>query len=184
MNRTEDGMDAECESQLYEQFLGRFVQDQLRVFSYILALVHDRNDADDIFQETSLVLWREYGSYQPDREFLPWALGVARNQVLKFWRTRKGDRHVYSEVLVEQLADDALDIALENEPRRRALRECVKQLTGRQRQLIELFYGKNLAAMAIADAWDRSVFTVYKALKVLRRSLLRCIESRLVEEEL
>lgn len=163
----------------YEQFLKLFTRDQLRVFGYILALVHNRNDAQDIFQETSLVLWREFETYDPDRPFLPWALGVARNQVLKFWRSRKRDQHVFSDGLAETLAAEAATTAAERVDRSEALQSCVQKLPERQRQLIDWFYGQNLAAGDIAQRWDRSVHAVYKALKVMRRNLMQCVEQKL-----
>ncbi|MFI4876787.1 MAG: sigma-70 family RNA polymerase sigma factor [Blastopirellula sp. JB062] len=176
-NRTPD------ESELYEQFLRHFMRDQNRVFAYILALVRVRGDADDIFQETSLILWREFGNFQPDKEFLPWGLGIAKNQILKYWRSRKSDRHLFSDELVEQLAADAIQVVLETPPRKTALRRCLQKLTERQRQLIELFYGKRIEAAEIAASWNRSVFAVYKALKVVRRNLLECIENQLVTDQ-
>ncbi len=171
------------ENELYEEFLCSFLKSQYRIFAYILALVQDRGDAEDVFQETSLIIWREFASFDPDREFAPWALGIAKNQVLKFWRSRKQDRHIFSEVLIQQLAEDAMDTVLEREPRKRALRECIQDLTDRQKQLIEQFYGRRREAAVIAESWNRSVFTVYKSLKSLRKTLLQCIQRKLAEEQ-
>jgi len=169
------------ESERYEQFLGYFLRDQYRVFAYILALIPSRSDADDIFQETSLVLWREYARFDVEREFLPWAIGIAKKQVLKHWRQRKSDRHIYNDALIEQLSDEAIEVVLAREPRMAALRDCLQGLTTRQQELVEQFYGKRLEAAAIAHRWERSVFTVYKALKVLRKHLLQCIDNKLAE---
>jgi RNA polymerase sigma-70 factor (ECF subfamily) len=57
----------------------------------------------------------------------------------------------------------------------------MKRLTDRQRQLIEWFYGQGFAAGQIAERWNRSIHAVYKALKILRRVLLECIERKLAE---
>jgi RNA polymerase sigma-70 factor (ECF subfamily) len=165
----------------YERFLRHFTRDQQRLLTYILTLVHDRDDAQEIFQETSLVLWRAFPTFRPGAEFLPWALGIAKHQTLKHRRTRMKDHLVFSDAMAELLADEAAAMAPEIEPRQRALVECMKRLPGRQRQLIDLFYGQGLAAGQIADRWDRSVHAVYKSLKVLRRSLLACIERSLAE---
>jgi RNA polymerase sigma-70 factor (ECF subfamily) len=56
--------------------------------AFIRTLVHDPTQADDVFQDTSLVLWRSFATFRRDAEFLPWALGTARHQVLFYWRTR------------------------------------------------------------------------------------------------
>ncbi|MCC9609439.1 sigma-70 family RNA polymerase sigma factor [Blastopirellula sp. JC732] len=163
----------------YEDFLRLFTRDQLRVLAYIRALVHDHAVASDVFQETSLELWRSFATFRRDEEFAPWALGIARHQVLKYWRTRDRDRHVFSETLLAELSTAAIDMARELEPRQEALDECVGLLSDRQRELIRLFYGENQSAAAIAEGWNRSVHAVYKSLKVMRRALLECVESKL-----
>ena len=113
---------------------------------------------------------------------MPWALGIARNQVRKHWRSMSRDRHVFSYELVSALSEEALGLEGEIGPRQQALEACVGLLSGRQRDLIQRFYGENQSATSIAEVWDRSVYAVYKALKVMRRSLLECVESRLAEE--
>jgi RNA polymerase sigma-70 factor (ECF subfamily) len=101
-----------------------------------------------------------------------------------FWRTKRRDRHVFSEALITTLADDALGRADFAADRQRALDACVESLPPRQRDLIRMFYGENQSADTIAASWDRTVHAVYKALKVMRKSLLECVESRLAKEGL
>jgi RNA polymerase sigma-70 factor (ECF subfamily) len=168
----------------YEEFLGLFSRNQSRVQAYIRSLVPDAAHADDVFQATSLVLWRSFATFDRDKDFLPWAFGVARHQVLMFWRTKRRDRHVFSEALITTLADDALGRADFAADRQRALDACVESLPPRQRDLIRMFYGENQSADTIAASWDRTVHAVYKALKVMRKSLLECVERRLATEGL
>ena len=165
--------------ELYEQFLTLFTRDQLRITAWIRALVPNHTAATDVFQETSLELWRSCPTFRPDTDFLPWALGVARHQVLKHWRTAKRDRLTFSEEFLHELTVEAIDLADEMVPRQAALDECVKQLSDRQRDLIHRFYGANQTAAVIASAWERSVHAVYKSLKVTRRALLECVEAKL-----
>ena len=165
--------------ELYEQFLTLFTRDQLRITAWIRALVPNHTAAADVFQETSLELWRSFPTFRPDTDFLPWALGVARHQVLKHWRTAKRDRLTFSEEFLHELTVEAIDLADEMVPRQAALDECVKQLSDRQRDLIHRFYGANQTAAVIASAWERSVHAVYKSLKVTRRALLECVEAKL-----
>jgi RNA polymerase sigma-70 factor (ECF subfamily) len=171
-------------SEAYEEFLGLFSRSQSRVQAYIRSLVPDAAHADDVFQATSLVLWRSFDTFDKGKDFLPWALGVARHQVLMFWRTKRRDRHVFSETLIATLADDAVGRAEMATDRQRALDACVEGLPPRQRDLIRMFYGENKSADTIAASWDRTVHAVYKALKVMRKSLLECVERRLAAEGL
>ena len=45
---------------------------QGQLHGYILALVGNRADADDLFQSTSMVLWRKFDTFQPGSSFLAW----------------------------------------------------------------------------------------------------------------
>ena len=163
----------------YESFLRHFARDQSHVQAFIRSLVHDRTAADDVFQSTSLALWRAFDRFREGEEFAAWALGVARNEVLHFWRTSRRDRLVFSEAVLSALADAALDLAAEGDPRQEALQSCLEGLPERQRQLVEMFYERQMSAGEIAASWNRTVHAVYKALKLLRRGLLDCVERRL-----
>jgi RNA polymerase sigma-70 factor (ECF subfamily) len=163
----------------YELFLALFTKCQGRIQAFIRTLVHDPAQADDVFQSTSLVLWRSFAAFRRDAEFLPWALGTARHQVLVHWRTQRRDRHVFSEALLADLADSTAAAVETAEARMAALEACIATLSDRQRELIRLFYGENQAAGAIASRWGRTVHAVYKALKVMRKALLDCVTTKL-----
>jgi RNA polymerase sigma-70 factor (ECF subfamily) len=173
------GQSGAPESGLYEAFLAHFSRGQPQVQAFIRSLVHDRTSADDVFQATSLTLWRKFSTFRADAEFVPWALGIARNEVLHHWRSRRRDRLVFSEAVLAQLADVALSVANEADPRQEALESCIEKLPERQRQLVTLFYGQQLPAETIALSWDRTVHAVYKALKVMRRNLMDCVDRTL-----
>lgn len=162
-----------------EQFLRLFMQHHLKVLAYIRALVEDQTATNDIYQETSLALWRNFSTFRQEEDFAPWALSVARNQVLKYWRTARRDRHVFSSEFLENLSFEAMSLTEEMEDRQRALDECVSHLSQKQHQLIRLFYGERQSAGEIAKQWGRSVHTVYKALRTMRHFLQECVEQRL-----
>lgn len=165
----------------YELFLALFTRSQVRIQAYIRALVHDPTQADDVFQSTSLVLWRGFATFRRDAEFLPWAIGTARHQVLLHWRTRRRDRHVFNDDMLADLADSTAAAIESTEPRLAALEACLASLSDRQRNLLRMFYGEKLRAEAIATRWERTVHAVYKALKVMRRSLFDCVSRRLAD---
>jgi RNA polymerase sigma-70 factor (ECF subfamily) len=165
----------------YELFLALFTKCQGRIQAFIRALVHDPTQADDVFQATSLVLWRSFATFRRDAEFLPWALGTARHQVLLHWRTRRRDRHVFSEALLADLADATTAAVESAEARLAALEGCIAGLPERQRDLVRMFYGENQSAAAIAERWGRTVHAVYKALKVMRRALFDCVSRKLLD---
>lgn len=163
----------------YELFLALFTKCQGRIQAFIRTLVHDPTQADDVFQATSLALWRSFATFRRDAEFLPWALGTARHQVLLHWRTRRRDRHVFSEALLADLVDSTVTALESSEARMAALEACITRLSDRQRELLRMFYGENQQAEKIARHWGRTVHAVYKALRVMRKALFDCVTRKL-----
>jgi len=163
----------------YELFLRLFLRDQFRVLAYIRSMIYQPCAVDDVYQETCLVLWQSFSSFRREDDFAAWALGGTRHQMLKHWRTRDRDRHVFSEALMNEMSVTAIGLASEISQRQEAMDECVTLLSERQRELVQLFYGESQSASQIADRWHRSVHAVYKSLKVMRRCLSECVESKL-----
>ena len=60
--------------------------------------------AEDVFGETSVVLWREFAKFRPAADFAPWALAIAFNQVRKWRHQRERDRLVFSDALIAAVA--------------------------------------------------------------------------------
>ncbi|HTN73977.1 MAG TPA: sigma-70 family RNA polymerase sigma factor [Pirellulaceae bacterium] len=164
------------ESDRYETFVRLFAQHHRQLYAYILAFEHDRAAADEVFQETSLILWREFAQFRTGAPFLPWATAISFNQLRKFWRQRKRDRRMLSDPLLDQLALDAEALAEELDDRRLALADCLRKLPPRDRQLIDLYYGGKSTAGTVAEQMGRSVHTVYKSLQRVRGQLMDCIQ--------
>jgi len=166
---------------MVERFVQLYAVNHRRLFAYIMVLVHDRTAAEEIFQEMSLILWREFHHYRADGDFVRWANAMSFNQVRKWRRNRQRDRLVFSEGLIDSLGRDADDMEPQLDPRRVALANCLKDLRERDRRIIDLYYGTKTTADRVAEQLGKSVHTVYKALKTIRKALMACIERRLAE---
>ena len=79
-----------------ERFLTIFLVAQPSLRSYVQALVGPETDADDLVQEVSLTLWREYAQYDPTLSFIAWAIGIARNHVARYRRDHAIQRRRFS----------------------------------------------------------------------------------------
>ncbi len=156
---------------------------QRTVLAYLVTLVGDPNDAEDLLQETAMVLWRKRGSFDGRSQFTSWACGVARLEALTFLRRRAKMGQAFSDELFEHLAD-RLEDRLEKQPtlvedRRRALQECLKQLDGKQHALLRLRYYEGISAATIAKRLSATADTIHGKLKRLRAKLASCIDYRL-----
>src|SRR5687767_8306659 len=75
-----------------EEFVRLLSQNQRRLLLYVLTLVPRLNDAEEVVQETNLVLWRDYANFQPGTNFVAWAFKVAFFQVLAWRKKKQRDR--------------------------------------------------------------------------------------------
>lgn len=164
------------------QFVGQLLQNQRRIYGFVLAMVADADAADDVYQDACMKLWELAGEYDPARPFMPWACGVAFN-VIRNHRTRtRRDRHLFDEHLLSELAASYEAHETELEQRRTALAECIGQLAPAQRRAIELSYDGQHTMQQAADLMQRPVGAFYKQLQRLRRALAECINRRLAGE--
>lgn len=71
-----------------EEFVSLLTQHQRVLLAFILGLVPDRNDAEDIRQRTNIMLWRKREDFQSGTSFCSWAFSVARWEAKGFLRER------------------------------------------------------------------------------------------------
>jgi RNA polymerase sigma-70 factor (ECF subfamily) len=167
--------------------MDRFVQllatCQRPVFLYALSLVHSPADAEEILQETNLVLWRKFDQYQPGTDFVRWACRIAYFEVLKAREKRAGAEKYFSNEFIETLSVEAEGLVDRLDSRRQALAHCMGKLNERDRQLVTRRYQPGETTRSVAKTVGRSVQATRKALHRIRTALLGCIERTLAMEE-
>ena len=164
-----------------EEFVRLFVVHQRQVFAFILTLLPNRSDAEDVLQETSAVLWRRFDEFQFGTNFAAWACGVAKLQVFAFLRQKKA-AVAFNDSFVDLVADDALQRGNELDSRYQAMQHCLEKLSTKDRQLVQQRYGEEQSVVEIAKIVGRSVEGLYKAFHRIRASLMQCVDRTLAKE--
>lgn len=162
-------------------FLRLFSANQPRLFAYILAMVPKWHDAEEILQQTSVVLWQSFGQFQPGTDFRAWANKTAFHQVLSFRKRQKRLAVPLSEQFVEAVAAECDNLADDLEEQLQALAKCVEKLAPDERELIAACYEPDAVTKQVAAQFGRPAGTVYKSLTRIRRLLFKCIEQSLSE---
>ena len=152
---------------------------QPAVSAFITGIVRDFRDRDDVLQEVAVAVLESFDRYDPARPFVPWAIGVARNQVGVYLRRRGRDRMCLDPAAVDRIEDAFATIVADDVHRLDRLRECVARLDARGRRLCELRYRDDLKPAAIAALLGQQANTVAKALQRVRDRLRDCIEGRM-----
>jgi RNA polymerase sigma-70 factor (ECF subfamily) len=156
-----------------------WVNSQSVVSAYISANVVDAHHVEDIIQEVAQICAEKFSEYDRERSFISWAMGIARNRILKYYRTRARDRMVLSEAVLERLESALEKIEPEAEDRREALRFCLQKVAGRRRTVLDLRYRESIRVNEIADRFGMSSSAVSVMLHRIRTDLLQCVRRRL-----
>ena len=166
-----------------EQFVHLVTQYQQRVHLFILSLVPNRSDAEEILQETNIVLWRKFEEYRPGSDFRAWAFQVAYNKVKSFQERHGRDRLRFGESVMDRLATIASSTPETVPASLEILQSCKGRLSNQDRDLIERRYQPGATTASVAVEVGRSVAAVYKAVVRIRRALHECIQRSLQREE-
>ena len=92
-------------------FLRLFLQNKRRVHAYILTLLPNRADAEDVLQEASLVMWDKFDDRHPPDDFAAWGCRIAYFKVLDFCKKNQRSRVCFSQAMLERVAETAVEQA-------------------------------------------------------------------------
>ncbi len=158
-----------------EEFLTLIDQYSRSIYAVILRMVLNRNDADDIYQETCIVLWRKFSDFQQGTNFRLWSSRIAINQVMA-WRTQlKREKVVFSSKFLETVAEETASIM---EDRSEDISDCFSKLSQRHQEMITLRYKEQWEVDIIAEKYHRTANAIYRLLQRIREKLFLCFESK------
>lgn len=165
---------------LFSELLAR---NQTELYAYIVAIVRNWTDADDLYQAVCVVLWRKFDSFQANSDFFAWARQTAKFEVRKFLTRRESFSHA-SEDLLDALAVTVSE-ARGNKGERHlaALERCRGKLDDADAELIDLHYVEDFGSREIADHLGRSQASICHSLRRIRRRLFECIQTELARQE-
>lgn len=158
------------------ELAGLWVQSQSVISAYITANVVDAHHVEDLVQEVAQVCAERFDSFDRERSFVAWALGIARHRLMKYYRTRHRDRLVLSEPALERLEAALERIHPEAEERREALRVCLGRIHGRRREVLDMRYSQNAKVGEVAERYGMSASAVSVMLHRVRAALFACVQ--------
>jgi RNA polymerase sigma-70 factor, ECF subfamily len=154
-----------------------------RTFAYIHALVPNWADAEEVLQETGVVLWEKFGQFDRDSDFGRWACRVAYFEVLKQRTRAAASKRRFSDAFLALLAERAAVITDAVPPLQEGLNRCVEELSPSDRRLLALRYDADATTNLVAVEVGRTSRGVRKSLRRIHRVLFECIERWRRQEE-
>ncbi len=163
----------------HEQFVALFVRHEAAIHSFVLTLLPDLAEAEEVVQQASLTMWRRFDQFAAGTSFRNWAFQVAKYTAMNYLSKTRRDRHRFGSDLLELLADRSVERSDQLELQRRALAHCLEQLPEEDRQTLAGCYAEGATVRSFAESLGRTSNAVYKQLNRLRANLLKCVELRL-----
>lgn len=164
------------------EFVAQITRAQRQLHAFILSLVWNASDAEEVLQETNLKLWEKADEFDGARPFLPWAMRFAQWQAMAWLKKRQRLRLMVDDDLAKMLAEEAAQEEREFELRRQALASCMQKLRPEQRELIAKRYEPNASVNALAEAAGVTPKAVSDRLRRIRQALLECVRKTMAEE--
>ncbi|MCK4998306.1 MAG: sigma-70 family RNA polymerase sigma factor [Anaerohalosphaera sp.] len=159
-----------------KKFMSLLVPNQRRIHAYILYLVPNSSDADDILQETLAEMWNKFESFEEGSNFIAWSLTVAKYKILSFRQKNKKTKVLFSDHLNDLLEKESADALSYVQQELEALKQCMAKLSGKQKSYILMRYEQGLTFREIASQVGISMQAVYKSVCRIHVSLAKCVQ--------
>jgi RNA polymerase sigma-70 factor (ECF subfamily) len=171
----------EVKTDRHGQFLRLYTKHQHRILAYIFVLVPNRTDAEDLLQDTAVLLWEKFDQFQVGTDFAAWACRVAFLTVSNHRKRFTRSKLLFNDDLLAAVADRALEMAPQLDDRREALQECMKRLDDRDRRMVMARYEPDGDVRRAAETSDRTQQATCKALYRIRMAVFDCVTLRVAE---
>jgi RNA polymerase sigma-70 factor, ECF subfamily len=166
-----------------EQFLRLYASCEAPLRTYLRMLLCNWNDVEDVFQETTLVLWRNFEEFSPGTNFLHWAKRIAFHRVLRFRAQKQRANIPCSDAFLRAVHQTTIEESSQLDARMRALALCVSKLSDVDRDLVTMRYDTSRTIKDVARQTGRQVNTLYKTLRRIRHALVQCVQRVIAKEE-
>lgn len=162
-----------------QDFVRLFTQAQRSLYLFILPLVRTAADAEEVLQETNVVILSKWAQFEPGTNFIAWCRAIARLEVFRFRRSRHHKLQLLGDDVVELLSKRIEENPVDLEFRRDALTQCISKLREADQELIRRRYAAGTTGDEVANQLGRPANSVYQSLGRIRRVLLECIRRQM-----
>src|SRR6266851_1685095 len=154
-----------------------FARHQVRLYRFLVRIVHDETLAEDLLSDVFLDVWRQAAQFEARAAVSTWLLAIGRYKALSALR-RRTDVELNDE-MASTIADPADDpeILLQKRDRGEVLRQCVAALSPAQAQIIDLVYYHDKSVSDVAEIVGIPEATVKTRMFYARRKLAELVQA-------
>ena len=162
---------------------------QSSIYSYINFIVHNKDLAEDIFQETfvKVIMTIKQNRYTESGKFKAWIMRIAHNLIIDNYRQERIENTISNdEVEVDlfnntKLCDDSIEDHMVRQQALKDVRKLVEFLPENQREVLVMRYYQDLSFKEIADITGVSINTALGRMRYALLNMKRMAEENKIE---
>ena len=167
-----------------EEFIELITSFQGRLYGFILSMLGDPDQANDVLQETNIILWKKSNEFTPGTSFKAWSFRVASFQVMAYRQKKIRDRLIFDDSFFSDLMSEAQEMDNQFEAKQKTLASCMQKLNSRHRDLIDKRYCHGFSVKKIAEDLQQTANAITQTLFRARKNLIDCVRKNSLEEQL
>ncbi|MDC1395178.1 sigma-70 family RNA polymerase sigma factor [Bacteroidia bacterium] len=154
-----------------------------RIFTTIILIVKDSYIAEDLFQETFIKIIKNLkkGKYNEEGKFLPWAIRIARNMAIDYFRKKKrmptvtnsDGNDVFRKI---KIAVDNREEQIIRTEKEDMVRSVINRLPEEQRQVLILRHYGDLSFKEISEMTNVSINTALGRMRYALNNMRKMME--------
>ena len=164
-----------------DEFIDLITSFQGRLYGFILSLLGDPDQANDVLQETNIILWKKSNEFTPGTSFKAWSFRVASFQVMAYRQKKLRDRLIFDDSFFANIVNEAKDIDEQFSAKQKTLDACMQKLNIRHRELIDKRYCHGFSVKKIAEDLQQTANAITQTLFRARKNLIDCVKKNKVE---
>jgi RNA polymerase sigma-70 factor (ECF subfamily) len=144
------------------------------VFTLAVGLLHNRQEAEEVAQDTFLKAFKALSGFQNKSKFSTWIYRIIYNECISRLRRKKNNLISVEELSYGELSDNFEEIEpewIQKEKRKRQLYEAISLLKEDDRSILMLYYFENCRVNEISDITSLSNENIKSRLFRARKKL-------------
>lgn len=146
------------------------------VYSVILRMVNDREEANDLAQDVFIKIYKNLDKYYPDYKFSTWVIRISTNHVIDYRRKKKQETVPIEEVEFSLRTEESPEVAYIRREQKEELKKIVNDLPDMYKIPIMLYHEQGLSYQEISDIINEPLSKVknriFRGRRMLKESLL------------
>lgn len=163
-------------------FVSLLTANYYKLHGFILTMVPNRTDAEDVLQNTIMYLWEHFSDFKPGTNFLAWAVTIAKFQILTYRKKMTRSKVHLSEKVLDLIALENEKLSSQADVRYEALQKCLKKLPETDMNFLKKRFMQGSSVKKLSEEVGISLQAVYARLSKLKSILLECIRRTLATQ--